>query len=150
MIRSPRSIAKFLALAAAAALIAVAPFAFAGAPLKGVGVSLGKSPGGGCATRTTGGDGTADFGVWPKGNYTLVFTQPPLHPGEPASGMATGRVAAPAASTTASKLHVVISGAASGKLERDIDAGQATERAVPLEFSLDGKQKLVVVISTAD
>jgi hypothetical protein len=45
---------------------------------------------------------------------------------------------------------VVITGATGGKLERDFDAGQSTERAAPLQFSLDGKQSLVVLVTAAD
>jgi hypothetical protein len=45
---------------------------------------------------------------------------------------------------------VVITGATGGKLERDLDAGQSTERVVPLEFPLDAKQSLVVVVTAAD
>jgi hypothetical protein len=51
---------------------------------------------------------------------------------------------------TSTKLHVVITGATGGKLERDFDAGQSAERAVPLQFSLDGKQSLIVVVTAAD
>jgi len=138
---------------AAATFLCLTEIAFAGAPLKGVGVSLGKVPGGGCAARTTDAGGSADFGVWPKGNYTITFTRPSTGPRESNSGLATGRMASPApnaGATAVSKIHVVISGAASGKLERDFDAGASSERAVPLEFSLDGKQKLVVFVTAAN
>jgi len=47
-------------------------------------------------------------------------------------------------------LHVVITGATGGKLERDLDTGKSTERAAPLQFSLDGKQSLVVLVTAAD
>jgi hypothetical protein len=57
----------------AAACLFLAQTVFAGAPLKGIDVKLGKNPGGGCAARTTDAGGKADFGVWPKGNYTLEF-----------------------------------------------------------------------------
>jgi hypothetical protein len=150
MTHTHRITSESLSLAATAALFIVAQAAFAGAPLKGIDVKLGKNPGGGCAARTTGADGTADFGVWPKGNYMLTFPHPHM-PTESSSGLATGRMQAPAASTpSSSKFHVLITGAALGKVERDIDAGQTTERATPLEFSLDGKQSLVVVITAAD
>jgi len=150
MTHTHRIATKSLAIATAGVLILFAQAAFAGAPLKGIDVKLGKNPGGGCAARTTGADGTADFGVWPKGNYTLSFPHPHM-PTESSSGLATGRMQAPAASTpSSSKFHVLITGAASGKVERDVDAGQSTERAAPLEFSLDGKQSLVVVITAAD
>ena len=136
---------RFVAVAAACFFLGQA--VFAGAPLKGVGVSLGKSPGGGCAARTTDADGKADFGVWPKGNYTLELS--------PAAdnGPATSRALSPTAKTApqaAQKLHVVISGVSTGKLERDVDTGASTERTAPIEFSLNGKQRLVVAVSAAD
>jgi hypothetical protein len=131
-----------------------AQIAFAGSPLKGVDVKLGKNPGGGCAARTTDATGNADFGVWPKGSYTITITHPPVGPKETSSGMASGRrMASPAANSavpTASKMHIAITGAASGKVERDIDSGESSDSATPLEFSLDGKQKLIVVVTAAN
>jgi hypothetical protein len=139
-----------LPVVAAAILILLAQFAFAGAPLKGIDVKLGKNPGGGCAARTTDAGGNADFGVWPKGNYTLEFA-----PADSlsAAAPATGRTQAPATRPGAQpplKLHVVITGATGGKMERDFDASQSAERAAPLLFSLDGKQLLVVRVTAAD
>jgi hypothetical protein len=121
---------RLLALAACLCLTSFHS-AFAGAPLKGVDVKLGKNPGGGCAARVTDADGNADFGVWPKGDYTLSFSPAP------------GR----------SVVHVVVAGAAAGALERDIDAG-ASARAAPIAFSLNGTTPLKVSVtsgpSTAD
>jgi hypothetical protein len=57
-------------LAMLVSLIATA--AWAGAPLKGVDVKLGKNPGGGAAARTTNAEGKADFGVLPAGSYYIV------------------------------------------------------------------------------
>jgi hypothetical protein len=151
MTSSNRSVLNFLSVAAAMALMLFARLAFAGAPLKGVDVKLGKNPGGGCAARTTDAGGKADFGVWPKGYYTLDFAPAGSTPvSGPAAVPATSRTQAPVAKSPASKLHVVITGASGGKVERDLDAGEATERAAPLEFSLDGKQSLVVLVTAAD
>ena len=132
--------ARFVAVAAACLFLAQT--VFAGAPLKGIDVKLGKNPGGGCAARTTDAGGKADFGVWPKGNYTLEFA-PAATNGAPASTARTG-------SQASLKLHVVITGAAAGKVERDVEAGVSADRAAPIQFSLDGSQRLVVVVSAAD
>jgi len=131
-----------------AALVFSTQIAFAGAPLKGIDVKLGKNPGGGCAARTTDAGGNADFGIWPKGNYTLSFTSAAVPViAIPASASRSQSPAAKPVTPDSTTIHIVISGAASGKLERDIDAGASSDRAVPLEFSLDGKQKLVVLVT---
>lgn len=57
-------LAMFIALIAASA--------WAGAPLKGVDVKLGKNPGGSPAARTTNAEGKIDFGVLPAGSYYIV------------------------------------------------------------------------------
>jgi hypothetical protein len=150
MTRSSLIALKSLPAAAATTFILFAQLAFAGAPLKGIDVKLGKNPGGGCAARTTDAGGKADFGVWPKGNYTLEFA--PVS-SSPAVMPAASRTLSPGTkpgTQAALKLHVVITGATGGKLERDFDAGQSTERAAPLEFSLDGRQSLVVIVTAAD
>src|SRR3984885_2400390 len=105
---SNRIASKSLRVAAAATFILLAQFAFAGAPLKGIDVKLGKNPGGGCAARTTDTGGKADFGVWPKGNYTLEFA-----PADSslAATPAASRTISPATkprTTASTKLHVVI------------------------------------------
>jgi hypothetical protein len=115
---------RLLALAALLSLLSVQS-ALAGAPLKGIDVKLGKNPGGGAAARVTNADGIADFGVLPKGDYTLSFSPAPGQP----------------------KLHVVIAGAATGALERDIDAG-AADRAAPIAFSLNGVAPLEVSVTS--
>jgi hypothetical protein len=50
--------------------------AHAGAPLKGVDVKLGKSPGGGASARTTNAEGKIDLGVLPAGAYYLIVSAP--------------------------------------------------------------------------
>lgn len=66
-----------LALAAAAAAFAfISSAAFAGAPLKGVDVKLGRNPGGGLVSRVTDAKGGFDFGVLPKGSYRLTVVLP--------------------------------------------------------------------------
>ena len=115
--------------------------AFAGAPLKGIDVKLGKNPGGGCAARTTDNTGKANFGVWPKGNYTLSF----VSAAAPKAGVA--KTAAP----TAAKLHVMIQGATGGKIEREMDASaDAGARVSPVQFSVSGKEELVVVVTASE
>jgi hypothetical protein len=124
----------------AAISLLFAQLALAGAPLKGIDVKLGKNPGGGCAARTTNGAGTADFGLWPKGNYTLSFA-PSVAP--KTTGQASARTQSP-------KLHVVIQGASGGKIERDLDAGANAERVAPVLFSLSGSERLVVVVTASE
>jgi len=128
----------------AAACLFLAQTVFAGAPLKGIDVKLGKNPGGGCAARTTDAGGKADFGVWPKGNYTLEFA--PAATNGPAGQAKDRSLLMPAVM----KARVTISGATGGKIERDVEAGASNERAAPIQFSLDGTQRLVVVVTAAD
>lgn len=137
-----RSKSRFVALAAA--FLFLAQTVLAGAPLKGIDVKLGKNPGGGCAARTTDAGGKVDFGVWPKGNYTLEFA--PAAANGPAGQANDRSLAVPALI----KARVVISGATGGNMERDVQAGAANERAAPIQFSLDGSQRLVVVVTAAD
>jgi hypothetical protein len=136
-----------LILVAAFCVLSV-QIALAGAPLKGIDVKLGKNPGGGCAARTTDNAGKANFGVWPKGNYTLSFA-PATAP--KSSGHATEREQnAKTAAPVASKLHVVIQGATGGKIEREIDASaDSAARVAPVQFSLSGSEELVVLVTAA-
>ena len=113
---------RLLALTACLCL-ATAQAAFAGAPLKGVDVKLGKNPGGGCAARTTDANGVIDFGVWPKGHYTISISS------------------APGASAT-------ITGPVGGAIERDVGA-DASARTAPISFALDGKAPLRVQVVAA-
>jgi len=126
--------------------------ALAGAPLKGIDVKLGKNPGGGCAARTTDSAGKANFGVWPKGNYTLSFES--SAPGNAAgqSGASLQNKAVKGAALASSKVHVAITGAAGGKIERDIDAtssAMSSSREAPVQFSLSGSEELLVVVTAA-
>lgn len=47
-------------------------------------------------------------------------------------------------------MHVEILGATGGKIERDMNASaDATARVTPVQFSMSGKEKLVVVVTGA-
>lgn len=106
--------------------------AFAGSPLKGIDVKLGKNPGGGCAARVSGDGGEANFGVWPKGSYTVTFSATNAAPNMRGAKPAT--------------LHVEIRGAAQGKITHVLPAATA-DRLAPIEFVSDGKTPLVVQVS---
>jgi hypothetical protein len=127
---------RLLALAAALCLIS-AQAACAGAPLKGIDVKLGKNPGGGCAARLTGAAdqcatpratddaGQVDYGVLPKGDYTLTVS-PPLGP---------------------AAIHVAVAGVPAGAIERDISL-EAAGRGAPIAFSMDGTAPLTVTVTS--
>jgi hypothetical protein len=102
--------------------------AFAGSPLKGIDVKLGKNPGGGCAARVSDVGGAANLGVWPKGNYTLNFS------------------AANAQGAKPERLHVEIRGAAEGPITHVLPAATA-ETLDAITFTSDGKTPLVVKVS---
>jgi hypothetical protein len=65
----------------------VAGIAYAGAPLKGVDVKLGKNPGGSPAARTTDASGKINFGVLPRGSYALEVMTPMPAPPAPGARM---------------------------------------------------------------
>jgi hypothetical protein len=126
--------------------------ALAGSPLKGIDVKLGKNPGGGCSSRTTDASGTADFGVWPKGNYTLQFvpaaaTVEYKDPEDMTTRYRPGNNKTTALGASAPKLHVRIVGASGGVTERDIDTSSAAAKMAPLQFALDGKSPLIVTVT---
>jgi hypothetical protein len=114
---------RLLALAAALCLIG-AQAAVAGAPLKGIDVKLGKNPGGMVAARVTDASGQAEFGVLPKGDYTLSVSPP----------------------AGASAIHVVVVGAPTGAIERDISL-VASGRTAPIAFQMTGTTPLTVTVS---
>ena len=132
--------------AALALTLLIATSAFAGSPLKGIDVKLGKNPGGGCSARTTDASGSANFGVWPKGSYTLTFSAPAPTP-PPADSRMTHPTSIIAHSPM---LHLVITGAATGRIERDLPAAASADRATPITFNLGGKEPLVVQVTTVD
>ena len=136
-------------LLAGTMLVLCSHAAFAGAPLKGIDVKLGKNPGGGCAARTTDGTGKASFGVWPKGNYTLTISTAAVSAPVVKNNVRTASQRSKSASLTPAKMHIEIVGASTGKIERDIDSAAAA-RMTPVEFSLGGKEELVVVVTGAD
>jgi len=65
----------------------VAGIAYAGAPLKGVDVKLGRNPGGGASARTTDANGKVTFGVLPRGSYYIQIVTPPPTPPAPGARM---------------------------------------------------------------
>jgi hypothetical protein len=147
---------RFLPIAAVTIVLLCCHVVLAGSPLKGIDVKLGKNPGGGCAARTTDANGNANFGVWPKGDYTLDFsaaaTPTPKTYKDPEDmttryrpgNNKTATIAAPAA---ASKLHIVILGSSTGRIERDLNVGSQAARVAPVSFSLSGKEELHVTVT---
>ena len=117
-------ITRTLVLGLALCLIG-AQVAVAGAPLKGIDVKLGKNPGGGLAARVTDASGQADFGVLPKGDYTLTLS-PPVGP---------------------SSLHVAVAGGRAGTIERDVSLA-AADRAAPMAVQMDGSAPLTVTVTS--
>ena len=121
-----KPVSKFVAVALLCAL-GVAT-AFAGVPLKGVDVKLGKNPGGGCAAKVSDAGGQTNLGVWPKGSYTLNFS------------------AANVPGATPGSLHVEIRGAVGGTIVHVLPAASA-DTLEPITFMSDGKTPLVVIVN---
>jgi hypothetical protein len=111
--------------ALALTFVLLAHNAYAGAPLKGVDVKLGKNPGGGCAAKTTDSTGEVNFGVWPEGSYTVNIDVASLQ----------------SAKTT--NLHVEVHGAAEGTITHVLAVSSA-DRVEPIVFTSNGKRPLVV------
>ena len=111
-----------------AALWCAAP-AWAGVPLKGIGVSLGKVPGGGLAQRTTDASGQADFGVLPVLPSGVVYE------------ITIGAVP--------EKAQVEVAGAKDGvAMQKNIEhaVGQRAA-ATTIRLDADGKTPLVVTVT---
>lgn len=104
---------------------------FAGAPLKGVDVKVGKNPGGTVASRVSGDGGDVNFGVLPQGNYTVTISAAKLAP--------NARMAKP------EKLHVEIR-AASQRVVTHVLAAASSE-STPIEIVSDGKTPLLVTVN---
>ncbi len=119
----------------------VSQVAVAGSPLKGIDVKLGKNPGGGCANRTTDASGSASFGVWPAGNYTLEFT-----PAAPATPVASASRQSGLVMPAIMKFHIKIATGTGAPIERDINTATQARQA-PIAFALDGKSPLVVTVT---
>ncbi len=118
---------RALAVWVLAAPLCIAP-AWAGVPLRGIGVSLGKVPGGGVATRTTDEHGQAHFGTLPVLPRGVVY--------EITVGAVPG------------KARVEVSGAAGGPRQKNLEhavAGRAGAGAIRLDS--DGKTPLVVTVT---
>ncbi len=106
--------------------------AFAGAPLKGIDVKLGKNPGGGCAARTSDAGGNVNFGVWPKGSYTV--------------NLGAASMPANARSSKQSNFKVEISGVVEGRVAHVLPATNVDDLE-PITVTSDGKSPLVVKVS---
>jgi len=135
---------RFLSITAVTLLLLCSDAALAGAPLKGVGVSLGKTPGGSPAARTTDANGVADFGVLPAGSYTLELTAPQNSSYKDPEDMTT-RYRPGNNKTT--RLHVVVLGVAAGKVERDVELAPSAARVAPISLSLNGKDDVRIVVT---
>ena len=143
---------RFIPFAAVVLVLVCCHAVFAGAPLKGIDVKLGKNPGGLAAARTTDESGQADFGVVPKGNYTLEFVVPSRSlsykdPEDMTTRYRPGNNKTAMAAQSAAKLHIVILGSSSGRMERDIDMAASAERVAPITLSLSGSDNLKVTIT---
>ncbi len=107
---SRRSASKVLLTFSFAALVSLsAAEVWAGAPLKGVDVKLGRNPGGTAAARTTTDEkGAFTFGEVAPGSYTLTFELPAST--ALAGGTAGMGQAATGGSPAAAKIEVVVGG----------------------------------------
>ncbi len=125
---------KRILIAGAMCLVGVlgAQTAFAGSPLKGIDVKLGKSPGGGCSARSSDASGNVNFGVWPKGSYTV--------------SLAAVSQPANAQSSKQSNFKVEISGVVEGRVAHVLPAANVDDLE-PMTVTSDGKTPLLVKVS---
>jgi hypothetical protein len=144
---------RYLPIAAVVLILLSCHVVLAGSPLKGIDVKLGKNPGGGASARTTDDNGQVDFGVMPKGNYTLEFTAPATpsaaykDPEDMTTRYRPGNNKTVTIAPSPAKLHVVILGSTSGRIERDIDLAPSTARLAPVSLSLSGSEDLKVSVT---
>jgi hypothetical protein len=118
----------FVSLSLAVAGLVCAASAYAGAPLKGVDVKLGKNPGGTIASRVTDANGQADFGVLPVLPAGTAYT------------ITVGAVTEDAT--------VTVKGAQGGPVVKAVAQADAQARvaATPISFAADGQAPIVVVV----
>lgn len=144
---------RFLPIVAIALVLLSCQVVFAGAPLKGVDVKLGKNPGGSVAARTTDDNGQVDFGVVPRGTYTLELTAPATRstgykdPEDMTTRYRPGNNQTALTTSSPARLHVVILGTTSGRMERDIDLAPSAARVAPISLSLSGNEDFKVVVT---
>ena len=113
----------------------VALSTYAGAPLKGVDVKLGKNPGGMAASRMTNSTGKAHFGILPKGSYYLIFSLPK-------------QISETNARQPARPLHALITveGPVGGPIQKRIDSDSNSGRVESLNIELSGKTELKLTV----
>ena len=109
--------------------------AFAGAPLKGVDVKLGKAPGGTPVSRTTNNDGKAVFTDLKKGSYYVTVTFP-------TTPQSTERFGNPLLHYA----HIFIDGTVRGRIERELDSAAINGRFEPMIFEIDGRRPVTVLV----
>ena len=102
-------------------LLLISALTYAGAPLKGCDVKLGKAPGGSAAARITDNNGDLNYGTLPEGDYILTLNQ------------------------ETKSAFVVIDGAIGGQIKRSVDT-KASARSSTINFTVDGNTVVQVTI----